>query len=55
MAGYKKVILTERKNSLTATTTKEVATANASELDKFDTNYSSDKLNSIYMNMKALF
>lgn len=54
MAGYKKVILTERKNSLTATTTKEVATANASELDKFDTNYSGDKLNSIYNEYESI-
>lgn len=54
MAGYKKVILTERKNSLTATTTKDVATAHTSELDKFDTNYSSDKLNSIYNDYESI-
>ena len=55
MAGYKKVILTERQNSLTATTTKEVATsATDSQLDKFDTTYSSDKLNSIYNEYESI-
>lgn len=55
MAGYKKVILTERRNSLTATTTKEVATsATDSQLDKFDTSYSSDKLNSIYNEYESI-
>ena len=55
MAGYKKVILTERRNSLTATTTKEVATsATDSQLDKFDTDYSSDKLNSIYNEYESI-
>lgn len=55
MAGYKKVILTERTNSLTATTTKDVATsATESQLDKFDTTYSSDKLNSIYNEYESI-
>ena len=55
MAGYKKVILTERRNSLTATTTKEVATsATDSQLDKFDTDYSNDKLNSIYNEYESI-
>ena len=55
MAGYKKVILTERRNSLTATTTKEVASsATDSQLDKFDTDYSSDKLNSIYNEYESI-
>lgn len=56
MAGYKKVILTERSNSLTATTTKDVATSSAtdSQLDKFDTTYSSDKLNSIYNEYESI-
>ena len=55
MAGYKKVILTERPNSLTATTTKDVAfSATESQLDKFDTTYSSDKLNSIYNEYESI-
>ena len=56
MAGYKKVILTERSNSLTATTTKDVESMSAttSQLDKFDTNYSSDKLNSIYNEYESI-
>ena len=56
MAGYKKVILTERSNSLTATTTKDVESMSAttSQLDKFDTSYSSDKLNSIYNEYESI-
>lgn len=56
MAGYKKVILTERSNSLTATTTKDVdsMSATTSQLDKFDTSYSSDKLNSIYNEYESI-
>ncbi len=56
MAGYKKVILTERSNSLTATTTKDVEqmSATTSQLDKFDTSYSSDKLNSIYNEYESI-
>ena len=56
MAGYKKVILTERSNSLTATTTKDVdsMSATSSQLDKFDTSYSSDKLNSIYNEYESI-
>lgn len=57
MAGYKKVILTERRNSLTATTTKDVSNSMSAydkQLDKFDNNYSSDKLNSIYNEYESI-
>ncbi len=50
MAGFKKVMLTERENSLTG----QVAPEKAEQSDVFSADYSNDKLNDLYKQFDAI-
>ncbi len=50
MAGFKKVVLTERENSITQSVEPQVNTAD----ERFDTSYSAKKLNELYSEFDSI-